>query len=154
RLADAGLAGDRDDGADAVGQPLQLVAHGGQLGIAADQRLVRAVAARLALADYAEAVDRLLAPAQLGGAQLLQLEAAPHLGRGLGAERDVGLLGQRLQAGGDVDGVAERVVAAALVAVAGRHYHRAGVDGDARAQIDVVGLAYLVAVAGQRALDR
>ena len=153
RLADARLAGDRDDHADALGQPLEPIADIGQLAVATDQRLGREAARVLELADHAEAVDRSLAATQRGLAQLLQLEAAPHLGGGLRAERDRGLVGQRLQPRGDVDGVAERVVATAVIAGTGGDDHRAGVHGDARAQLDAVGLGHALGVLGQSTLD-
>ena len=82
-----GLAGDRDDRADPVGQALERVAHLGELGVAADERALLGGRARLDLAHDAVAVDRLGAAAQRRRAELLELERRAHLHCGLRAEQ-------------------------------------------------------------------
>ena len=153
RLSDARLAGDGEDRADPVGEPVERVAHLGQLGVAADERALLGGRPRLDLAQHAVAVDRLGPAPKRRRAQLLELERRAHLDGGLRAEHDVALGRDRLEAGRHVHGVAERVVAAAGVAVAGGDHDRAGVHGDPRPDVDVVGLAHVGAVALERALD-
>ena len=125
RLPDARLAGDREDRADPVGEAIERVAHLGELRVAADQRALGSGRPLLDLPHDAVAVDRLGPAAQRRGAELLQLERRAHLDGRLRAEQHLALGRERLEAGGDVDGVAERVVAAAGVAVAGGDHDRA-----------------------------
>ena len=86
RLADARLAGDGDDRADPVGEPIERVAHLGQLGVAADERALLGGRPRLDLAQHAVAVDRLGPAPKRRRAQLLELERRAHLDGGLRAE--------------------------------------------------------------------
>ena len=153
RLADARLAGDRDDRAAAVGDRLAGLVEHGELAAAADDRHDRAHLRGPARARDARGTQRALDPAQLDLAERLELDAVLHLALGLGPDDDAALGRQLLQTRRDVGGVAERVVALGALVVVGQH-DRAGVDRDAHGQIEAVAAAQLLAVGRDRGLDR
>ena len=91
------------------------LAQGRELPVAPDQRPVGGPFDALSLADHPVSVDRVGAAAEFRRPEILELEAVAHLDGRVGAEGDIGLARERLQPGGDVDGVAERVEAVGAV---------------------------------------
>ena len=153
RLADARLARDRDDGATAGGDRLARLVEHRELAAAPDDRHHGAHLRRPARAGHARGAQRELESAQRDLAERLELDAVLHLALGLGPDDDAAVGSELLQPRGDVGGVAERVVALGAVVLVGQH-DRAGVDRDAYEQVDAVAAAQLVAVGGDRRLDR
>ena len=117
RLADPRLAGDRDDRAPSFEQPVEHLAQRRELLLAADERRLRACAKARADAHDAEGADGLALSLQLEIAERVELEQPVDLVR---RRRPHDEIAQRLQARGDVDGVAERVVEDVRRRVAGR----------------------------------
>ena len=153
RLADARLAGDRDDRAAAVGDRLAGLVEHRELARAADDLHHRADLGGPPRAGHARGAQRALDAAQLDLSERLELDAVLHLALGLGPDHDAAVRRELLEPRGDVGGVAERVVAIGAVVVV-REHDRAGVDRDAHEQVDAVAALELVAVRGDRGLDR
>jgi hypothetical protein len=154
-LADARLAGDRDDRPAALRHRLAGLVEHRQLGLAPDQRHLPAHVGWSALAGDLVGPDRSLDPPQLDVAERAQLEARLHLAGRLGPHDHAAGLGlDALQARGHVDGVAQRVVALAVVGVALGQHHGPAVDRHAHGEIDAVAAAHLVGVGGDGRLDR
>ena len=151
RLADPGLADDRDDGAASVHEPVHRALDDGQLEVAPDERLQRPRLARASGPEDLEGLDRLGDAAQLLCAEALEREAGLDLQLRRPCDDDLAAGDELLDPRRDVGGVAERVVG--LVAL-GLDHDGAGVDRDPRREVDAVGLAHLARVALERALDR
>ena len=149
-----GLAHDRDDHAAPLDETVDRPLEHRELEVASDQRAVRDERLRLPDARHAEGLHRRLAAAQGLLAELLEQEAALDLPRGDRAEDDAAGRRQVLEARRDVHRVAERVPRVGPVAVLVRaDDDRAGVDPDARGELDPVGGLHLLRVAAHRPLD-
>ena len=107
RLPDSRLAGDRDDRALSLEQPVEGLAQRRQLLLASDQRRLDARTRLVVDADDAERADGLAPPLQLELAELLELEGLVDLARRRLPHDEVA---ERLQPCRHVDRVTERVV--------------------------------------------
>ena len=154
RLADPGLAHDRDDHAAPVDETVHRPLEHRQLEIAPDERALQHERFRIPDPRHLERRDRGALPGELLLAELLELEAPLHLALRLHTDHDPSARSQGLEPGRDVHGVPERVPRVAPVAVLGRaDDHGAGVDPDPGGESDAVGGLDLVRVAGEGALD-
>src|SRR5688500_16726425 len=106
-LADARLARDDDDAASSVDEPAEGLFELPELGFPANERARWLPRRGLAGAGDPEGRDSRRLALELDLAERLQLERGLHLPCRPRPDHD---LAQRLQAGGDVDGFAERVV--------------------------------------------
>ena len=155
RLADAGLADHRDDHAAALAEAVHRALEDGQLEVASHERAGGHRPLGLAHAANAERGDGDALAAELLLAELLELEAAFGRACGLGGDRNLAGRRDLLETRGDVDGVTERVHPLGDVgAVVGRDDDRTGVHAHAHGEVDLVGVAHLLGVPGDRALDR
>ncbi len=133
RFADARLAGDGDDRAAALEQAVQGRAEKLDLPRAADERGLRARRLASAGPDDAERRDRRALALERLLAEVVELEQRLDLVCRRRADDQVS---ERLQACGDVHGVAERVVELVGGGVAVRDHHGSRVHGDPGGELD------------------
>ena len=132
-------------------RPGRAAAQCGELLLAADERQLRACRGFCAGAHDAEGAHGFARPLQLEVAECIELEQPADLVRRRPPDHQIA---HRLQARGNVAGVAERVGEDVRRRVAGRDHDRARVDGNARGELDSVRSGDLGAVVGERVVDR
>ena len=120
RLADPGLAHDRENHAAAVDEAVHRPLEHRQLEVAADERALQHEDLGIPDPGHLEGRDRSALPGQLLVAELLELEAALHLALRQHADHDPAARRQVLEPGRHVDCVPERVPRVASVTVLGR----------------------------------
>src|SRR5918995_3605293 len=138
RLADPRLPRHRDDGTAALDQSVHRVLEHCQLEFPSDERCLRRGALLLTNAGDAVRRDRGLLSLELALTELLELEAALDLTLGGRPNDDAPVVGELLEAGRDVDGVAEGVVTHLSIVDLGREDDLARVHPDSRRQLDSV----------------
>jgi hypothetical protein len=151
-LADPGFTRDRDDRPAALRQVAEHVVESGELLLATDQRR-RAPLGCFAVARDAKRLDRFALSLQLQLAQRLEREQLLDVTCGCRADSDSGRPGVLLKTSGDVDSIAEGVVALLGRRVVGQEDDGARVDADAGSKLDPVPLPHLARVLGKRLLD-
>src|SRR6266536_107699 len=148
-LADSGLAGDRDDRSPPVDQLGEDLVEHGDLLLAADERRDVALGA-FPLARKAERLDGFGLPLQLKRAQRLELERVLDLPRGHRPDGDPSRARVHLKPSGDVDRVAECVVALFGGRLLRKEDDRTRVDPDAGRELDAVSVADVAGVRSER----
>ena len=140
RLADPGLAHDRDDRAAPLDERVHRALEHRQLEVAADEREAGRDGLRLEDLGDAEGLERLADALQVLRSHLLELEGRLDLPLRRRPDDDAAAARDLLEAGGDVHGVAERVerVAAVVAVTVEADDDRAGVDADADGERNAV----------------
>jgi hypothetical protein len=154
RLPDTRLAEHRDDRTAAVEKLVQHAPQRLELARATHEGRQGRRRLDVQFGHDPKSLDGRALALQLDLTERLEHEPALDLTCGRRPDRDPALARERLQAGGDVDGVAERVVAHLVGQISADEQDRPRVHRDPPGEPDPVSVLDLAAVAGQRSLDR